>query len=348
VQLAHRLAKGPIAEVIVVARKGSLVACGIHQRPGLRLVELTPAKHLELARRIAWEALALPALARRECAASVMTWSGMLPRNVDGRVVCYLANPVMFAHGGAANALRRWAVRRTVRRGAHVLVPSRAMAALVGDTLGKRPEVVPLGIDHARFQPATEPGTELLCVADLYRHKRHDVLLAAWTALPSPRPRLRLIGDPRVDRSWYRELTAQQARYRSLGEITFESGLSVDRIVDAYRCARVFALASQHESFCLPLLEAQACGVPAVARDLPALRETGGDGTGYVVGDDPRVWAAAIQRLLADGVAHTTARAAGLEHARRFSWEKTADAMRACLLPENGGPTRVSAEAKTS
>jgi D-inositol-3-phosphate glycosyltransferase len=174
----------------------------------------------------------------------------------------------------------------------------------------------------------------LLCVADFYRHKGHDVLLAAWTVLASPRPRLRLIGDPRVDRSWYRELTAQVARHRSLGEITFESGLSLDRLVDAYHSARVFALASQHESFCLPLLEAQACGVPAVARDSPALRETGGEGTAYVAGDDPRAWAAAIQRLLADPVVHTAARTAGLEHARSYSWERTADAVRARLLPE--------------
>lgn len=334
VQLAHRLAEDPVADVVVVARKGSLVARGIRQRPRLRLVELPRAKRLELARRLVWQAFALTKLARREDASSVLTWSGMLPRDVDARVVCYLANPVMFERGGAANGLRRWAVRRTVRRAAHVLVPSKAMAALVGETLGKRPEVVPFGIDHAHFQPATKPGTELLCVADFYRHKRHDVLLDAWTVLPVPRPRLRLIGDPRVDRSWYRKLTAQVAQTRSLGEITFESGLSLDRLIDAYRSARVFAVASQHESFCLPLLEAQACGVPAVARDSAALREIGGAGTAYVAGNDPRAWAAALQRLLTDDVAHAAARAAGLEHARRFSWERTAEAVRARLLPE--------------
>jgi glycosyltransferase involved in cell wall biosynthesis len=337
VQLAHRLAEDPFGDVVVVTRDGSVVARGIEANGGLRLVELPSPKRLERARRVVWEAHALPGLVRRERASSVLTWSGMLPRDVDARVVCYLANPVMFERRGAANRLRRWAVQRTARRAAHVLVPSNAMAALVADTLGKRPEVVPLGIDHMRFQPATEPGAELLCVADFYRHKRHDVLLAAWAALPVPRPRLRLIGDPRVDRSCYRELTAQVAQHRSLGEITFESGVSPDRLVDAYHSARVFALASEHESFCLPLLEAQACGVPAVVRDSAALRETGGEGTTYVAGDDPRAWAAALHRLLADDEAHTAARAAGLEHARRFSWEQTADAVRARLLPESAG-----------
>jgi glycosyltransferase involved in cell wall biosynthesis len=333
IQLAHRMVEQPIAQVIVVARKGSLVARGIHQRPGLRLVELPRAKRFELARRLAWQTFGLTKLARRETASTVLTWSGMLPRDVEVRVVCYLANPVMFTRGGAANNLRRWAVRRTVHRAVHVLVPTTAMAELVGETLGKRPDVVPFGIDHTRFRPATESGTDLLCVADFYRHKRHDLLLKGWAELPAPRPRLRLIGDPRVDRSWYRELTAQVAQHSRLGEITFESGLSLDRLVDAYRSARVFALASEHESFCLALLEAQACGVPAVARDSAALRETGGKGTAYVAGDDPRAWAEALQRLLADDVAHAAARAAGLEHARSFSWDRTAAAVRARLLP---------------
>jgi glycosyltransferase involved in cell wall biosynthesis len=332
-ELAHRLAEERVDEIVVVARQDSIVARGIQQHPGLRLVELPRAQRLELARRVAWQTVVLPKLTRREGAASVLTWSGMLPRDVDRRVVCYLANPVMFAGGGAANALRRLAVLVTVRRGADVLVPSRAMAELVEEALGVQPEVVPLGVDHARFRPATAPGTELLCVADFYRHKRHDVLLHAWAALPSPRPRLRLIGDPTVDRSWHREVTWRAARYRELGEIAFESGLSPNEVVGAYRGARLFAVASEQESFCLPLLEAQASGVPAVARDLPVLHETGGEGTTYVSGDEPRAWAAAMLRLLTDEAAWKGARAAGLEHARGFSWEKTTAAVRALLLP---------------
>jgi glycosyltransferase involved in cell wall biosynthesis len=330
VEVARRLTG---VEVIVVAREGSMVARQIRQRPGLRVVELPRVERLELPRRLAWEARALPELVRQEGGASVLTWSGMLPRDVDGRVVCYLWNSLMFASGGAANALRRWAVRRTVGRGADVLVPSRAMAELVGEALGVQPEVVPPGVDHARFRPGAQPGSDLLYVADFYRHKRHDVLLDAWAALPSPRPRLRLIGDPTVDRSWHREVTSRAARYRELGEIAFESALSPDEVAGAYRGARMFAVASEQESFCFPLLEAQASGVPAVARDLPVLRETGGEGTTYVSGDEPQAWAAAMLRLLTDEGAWTVARTAGLEHARGFSWEKTTEAIRARLLP---------------
>jgi glycosyltransferase involved in cell wall biosynthesis len=331
VQLAEHLADGSAAEIIILTRAGSLVARGIHPSSGLRVIELRPRKRLELAQRTSWQASGFPDLVRQTRASSVLTWSGMLPRRLEARVVCYLANPVMFERGGAANALRRWAVRRTARTAAHVLAPSHAMAALVERTVGTPTEVVPFGVDHARFRPAPGPGKDLLCVADFYRHKRHDVLLEAWAALPEPRPRLRLIGDPRVDPPRYRELALRATELHSLGEISFESGLPFEKLVGAYHNARVFALPSEHESFCLPLLEAQACGVAAVVRDLPALRETGGAGTAYVGGDDPAAWAAELERLIVDDDARAAAREKGLEHAQRFSWERTAAAVRARL-----------------
>jgi D-inositol-3-phosphate glycosyltransferase len=118
-----------------------------------------------------------------------------------------------------------------------------------------------------------------------------------------------------------------------LGEIAFESGLSPDEVAGAYRGARLFAVASEQESFCLPLLEAQASGVPAVARDLPVLRETGGEGTPYVSGNEPRAWAAAMLRLRPTKARGLWLAPEGLEHARGFSWEKTTAVVRALLLP---------------
>jgi glycosyltransferase involved in cell wall biosynthesis len=269
---------------------------------------------------------------RRRRVTSVLTMSGILPRAVGAPVLSYLQNRVMFEQGGTANQLRRWAIRRTARSAGHVLVPSQAMAARVAEVIGVRAEVVPLGIDHARFKPASELGADVLCVADFYRHKRHDVLLEAWAALSPPRPRLRLIGDVRVEPSWYARIAAQAADYTRLGDISLSPRLSPDEVVEAYRSARVFALASQHESFCLPVLEAQACGLPAVLRDTSVLRETGGEGATYVSGDDAETWAVALERLVVDDDAHATARTKGLEHARGYSWERTAAAVRARLV----------------
>lgn len=89
--------------------------------------------------------------AREASPAVVVTWSGMLPRRSRSPVVCYLANPLVFAGGGLGNSLRRWAVRRTARAAAHVLVPTAGMGELVAEHVGRRPEIVPLGVDHSVF-----------------------------------------------------------------------------------------------------------------------------------------------------------------------------------------------------
>jgi glycosyltransferase involved in cell wall biosynthesis len=333
IQTAHQLAdRGACREVVVVARRGSLVAEGLVPRDRLRLVSLRDAARAELSGRLLWEAVGLPRLLAVERPAVLLTWSGMLPRHVAAPVACYLANPVMFQAGGLANRIRRSAVRRTARGVAQVAVPTAAMAELVRDALATPVAVVPLGVDHARFAPGDGAvGDEVLCVADFYAHKRHDLVLDAWARLRGPRPLLRLIGDPRVDTPNYERVKARIESYRGLGVLEVEHGLSLGILFQRYQRARVFVMASELESFCMPLVEAQACGVPAVARDLPALRETGGEGTSFVADDDLAAWTAALERLLYDETAHRAAREQEIAHASQFSWERTADGLVALL-----------------
>jgi len=159
--------------------------------------------------------------------------------------------------------------------------PSRYMADLVAASTGRECAVMPLGVDHSVFTPAGDPGAEILCVADFYRHKRHDLLLDAWLLLAPPRPRLRLVGNP----MWIPSLTLDCGAHKlAAGGVVNRLGAR-DRsqsMVDAYRRARVFVMPSERESFCMPLLESMACGVPAVARGLSSLRETAGASALYV------------------------------------------------------------------
>jgi hypothetical protein len=94
----------------------------------------------------------------RDHRSAVFTWSGMLPRSVGGRVACYFANPILFLDDSAGNRLRRASARRTARRAEHVLAPTASMADVAAPVLGRRPEVVPHGIDHELFTPGAAPG----------------------------------------------------------------------------------------------------------------------------------------------------------------------------------------------
>jgi glycosyltransferase involved in cell wall biosynthesis len=325
VQLARQLALRPeVASVTVIARRGSIVEQGLTSDETVALIPLPEPSRLELTRRIVWEAARLPSVAAPERCDVVVSMSGMLPRSPRCRVVCLLFNPVMFENRGLANALRRWAVRRTARAADFLAAPSHYMADLVAASTGRECAVVPLGVDHSVFAPAGDGGEEILCVADFYRHKRHDLLLDAWLLLPSPRPRLRLVGNPHVDPESHARLVARIESLPEASSITLEHGIALRQLVDAYRWARVFVMPSERESFCMPLLESMACGVPAVARGLPSLRETAGAGALYVDSEEPADWAAALEQLIQDDVEHGRVRREALQAAARFSWEAQA------------------------
>jgi glycosyltransferase involved in cell wall biosynthesis len=325
IQVARHLdRRQEVASVVVLTRRGSIIQRGLSGEHAVKCIVLPPARRLELIRRIAWEGSRLPALTRHHRCDVIISMSGMLPRGLDPRVMCLVSNPVVYERTTPANLVRRWAIRRTARAAEYLAAPSGVMAGLVSASARRPCAVLPWGVNHDAFSPAAEPGEEILCVADFYRHKRHDLLLSAWLQLSAPRPRLRLIGNPNVDPRAYADLLTRIESVPERRSIALESRVSLDRLVRAYRDARVFVMPSEHESFCMPLAESMACGVPVVARDIDSLRETGGDAATYVAGDDPARWAAAVRGLLEDNAAHGRAREQGIRAGARFSWENVA------------------------
>jgi glycosyltransferase involved in cell wall biosynthesis len=278
-------------------------------------------------RRLVWEWLRLPALARRERCAAAISLSGMVPRALPCPLICILANPVLYERSTAANLVRRWAIKRSARGARLLVAPSRQMADLVSASVRRACAVLAFGVDHDVFRPSSVPGEEIICVGDFYAHKRHDLILEAWLRLAQPRPILRIVGNPDVDPAAHARLLELIERSPQRSSIVVEHRLSLEQLVGAYQRARVFVLASEHESFCMPLAESMACGVPGVVRALDSLRETGGAGAVYLDTDDPSSWAAAIARLIASDGEHERARRAAVEAAARFSWDGFAAAL---------------------
>jgi alpha-1,3-rhamnosyl/mannosyltransferase len=187
----------------------------------------------------------------------------------------------------------------------------------------ERIHVTPNGVD-ARFFDARAPegprAPYLLSVGTLEPRKNLPTLLDAFRALRREGRDLELwlVGH----RGWQHSVPIGDLapHVRILGPVPDEELPAV------YAGAACFVLPSLYEGFGLPLAEAMAAGTPAVASDIPALREVGGEAVRYADPHDPASFTAAIRAALDDREGARLRAAAARGRARRFRWEATARA----------------------
>ncbi|MCW3040336.1 MAG: hypothetical protein JWM31_2241, partial [Solirubrobacterales bacterium] len=146
-----------------------------------------------------------------------------------------------------------------------------------GTPLGPLPTPAALAErDAARSRAGTPPT--LLFVGRLAPHKRQDELirlLARLRAHRLPDARLVLVGEPMTDA--YLAALVQLADELAPGAIAFRHGLSTAELAQAYADADVLVCLSEHEGFCIPLLEAFHAGTPVVSRPAGGIPEVAGD-----------------------------------------------------------------------
>lgn len=165
-------------------------------------------------------------------------------------------------------------------------------------------KVLPLGIETEKFCPAASPAEqapfEILCVGRLVPDKGQKILIAAMDRLVRANENvvLRVVGDG-PDRT---ELEQEAAKRSLERNVFFEGNVNQDQILDYYRKAGAFALASFAEGVPVVLMEAMAMEIPCVSTvvaGIPELIENGKSGTLVPPGDEQAL-ADAIMRFLKD------------------------------------------------
>jgi glycosyltransferase involved in cell wall biosynthesis len=190
--------------------------------------------------------------------------------------------------------------------------------------LGRLVDVEPDADLVASFDVAA-PGKMVLFVGQLLPHKRPDLLLGAHHLLVANHradTRLVIAGPNRNPR--YREALNRYVQETNLDTVWITGELSDAQLAAFYRRADAFVTASEHEGFCVPLVEAFHFDLPAVARGFGAIPDTAG-GAALVLPPDTgaRHLAEALRRVLDDEQlrAHLVDR--GRERRRAFSVEST-------------------------
>ena len=155
----------------------------------------------------------------------------------------------------------------------------------------------------ATLQRAKEGGgVDWLFVGRVAPHKsQHDVVkaFATYRKLYDPKARLHLVGASSSHSYW----TALGRYVAALGlsdAVEITGGVSAGVLAAQFRAADVFVCLSEHEGFCVPLLEAMHHQLPIVAFDAAAVPETLADAGVLLVDKSPPTVAAAVNRVLVD------------------------------------------------
>ncbi|MEJ7764187.1 MAG: glycosyltransferase [Acidimicrobiales bacterium] len=150
------------------------------------------------------------------------------------------------------------------------------VSPLLLDT-GRLTAVEPDGPTHEHIQRLD--GPVLLFVGQLLPHKRLDLLLKAYDLLVThyvPEAHLVLVGPQRSPS--YASAIRRLGEELHLPRLWLAGDVSDAELAAFHRGASLVVTASEHEGFCVPLVEAMAFGTPIVATANGAIADTLGDG----------------------------------------------------------------------
>jgi glycosyltransferase involved in cell wall biosynthesis len=231
--------------------------------------------------------------------------------------------------------------RASVHRARHVIAVSRQTAddlVRFFDVDAQKIEVIYNGVGSV-FSPGEPaeiedfrrqrglPARFLLFLGTLEPRKNLEMLVRAygrWHAQASSSDqavKLVLAGG----RGWYYDQIFSTVHALGLEDhVLFPGFVASDELVNWYRAAEGFVYPSRFEGFGLPLLEAMACGTPALCSRAGSLLEIAGDAAFTFALDDEDGLVAALGRLMSDEGLQRDLRRAGLAQASNFSWSRTA------------------------
>jgi glycosyltransferase involved in cell wall biosynthesis len=229
----------------------------------------------------------------------------------------------------------------SIKKATHVVTISDHARRRIIDTYGVDPDkisLVPPSVDHSVYYPRKKveisasrkkynlPKEYFLFVGTLEPRKNLVGLLDAYAALPAIIQRrypLVLVGG----RGWADdEIQDRLARYKNL-PIIRPGYVHDDDLPAVMSGARALLWPTYYEGFGMPPLEAMACGTPVLTSSTTSLPEVVGTDALTVNPADIAEITDGILRLATDDILHANLRTRGIQRARKFTWNKSAQQM---------------------
>ncbi|MEK7632047.1 MAG: glycosyltransferase family 1 protein [Patescibacteria group bacterium] len=300
----------------------------------------TVKKNLRTPSRVLWDQVGLPLAAWRKkpdvlfvpAFSSPLLWRGKLV--MTSHDLIGLLFPQYFSR--SARFYWQQLLPRSLKHANRILAISEATKNDLIRLLGipaERITVTPLAADP-RFCPQADVAAETaaqrkynlprpfcLAVGTIEPRKNLPFLVEAFSVAKREDHDLVIVGKP----GWDSDVLHQRIRQLHVDQrVRVLEYVDEADLLTLLRMATALLFPSRYEGFGLPLLEAMACGTPAISSTAASLPEVGGSAVLYADPADLDTWRDHISRIIGDASLRADLRTKGLARAATFSWARTA------------------------
>ncbi|MCD6500400.1 glycosyltransferase family 4 protein [bacterium] len=186
-------------------------------------------------------------------------------------------------------------------------------------------KIVPNGIDTNIYKSKQKKSRipTIVFVGRLKKYKRLDLLLRAFKLVSkkNSRARLWIVGEGNVKKD-----LLKLVERLNLKKVKFFGYVSDEKKITLLNKAWVFVTTSEKEGWAVTVIEANVCGTPVIAFNVPGLRDSVKNGfNGLLVKPNPKELADEIIKVLKDEKLRKELSRNAIKWAKRFSWDKSAD-----------------------
>ena len=170
----------------------------------------------------------------------------------------------------------------------------------------------------------------LLYVGALHKRKNISRLLLAFDRVAQKHKDLNLLivgkqmfSDPDMEKTF--------AALENKNRVVFTNRLSVEDLHHVLASALALVYIPYFEGFGIPVIEAMQCGTPVITANCTSLPEVAGEAALLVDPFDVNDITANMMQLIENEALQKQLSEAGIKNAKRFSWDKTAEALWNCI-----------------
>lgn len=178
-------------------------------------------------------------------------------------------------------------------------------------------------------------GSKVLFVGRIAPNKcQHDVIraFACYKRLYDPKAVLYLVGSHIYGDAYFASLL-QYVMDLQLDDVYFADSVSFPELLSFYGGADVLLCQSEHEGFCVPVVEAMLFDVPVVAYDACAVKETLGESPLALDSKNPHFVAAIMNTLMENALFREEIIRLQRERLRDFEYDVLVKLIDECIKP---------------